>query len=79
MLERYGSVDAYVFLRFLRLMVRILVPIWVLSWTILLPVDAAGTSNAANEGLDRFTFGNIGPRDQARYAAHLVLLYVFTG
>ena len=78
-LDRYGAVDAYVFLRFLRMLVRMLVPIWVLSWAILMPVDAVETNNAGNEGLDRFTFGNISPANQARYAAHLVLLYVFTG
>ncbi|KAF9513779.1 hypothetical protein BS47DRAFT_1376624 [Hydnum rufescens UP504] len=29
-------------------------------------------------GLDRFTFGNISRSDQDRYAAHLILAYIFT-
>lgn len=78
MLDKYGAVDAYCYLRFLRMVVRTLLPIWLVSWAVLMPADAAGTSNAGNTGLDRFTFGNVAPADQARYAAHLICVYLFT-
>ena len=74
-----NGLDAYFFVRFLWMIVRILFPIWVISWAILMPVDAVKTGSAGNTGLDIFTFGNVGANDQARYAAHLVLAWLFTG
>ncbi len=74
-----NGLDAYFFVRFLRLMVIILLPIWALSWAILLPVNSVGTSIPGRTGLDRFSFGNIQSDKAARYAAHLILNWVFTG
>jgi calcium permeable stress-gated cation channel len=71
--------DAYFFLRFLRMGVRVFLPIWLLSWLVLLPVDSVGTQVGAASGLDRLTFGNVSPDKQSRYYAHLVLVYLFTG
>jgi hypothetical protein len=71
--------DAYFFLRFLRMAVRIFLPIWLLSWLVLLPVDSVGIQAEATSGLDRFTFGNVSPDKQVRYAAHIILVYIFTG
>ena len=70
--------DAYFFVRFLRMMAVILLPIWLLSWAVLLPLTAvnAGTGKT---GLDIFTFGNIGPTHQSRYAGHVILVFIFTG
>ncbi|KAI0366794.1 DUF221-domain-containing protein [Pilatotrama ljubarskyi] len=71
------GMDAYFFVRFLRMMVRILVPIWLISWIVLLPVTSVHT-NGGLTGLDRFTFGNV-PRNQlSRYAAHVILTWIFT-
>lgn len=70
--------DAYFFVRFLRMMVRVLLPIWLLSWIVLLPVTSVGTSVPGHSGLDRFILGNVAPDQSARYAAHLVLAWVFT-
>ena len=72
-----NGLDAYFFVRFLRMMVKILVPIWVLSWIILLPVTSVG-QNTGRGGLDRFTFGNVSADSQPRYAAHLILAWIFT-
>lgn len=72
-----NGVDAYMFIRFLRMMVRIFAPIWIISWAILLPVN--GVESGSNKtGLDRFTFGNIGTEKQGRYWAHLACAWVFT-
>lgn len=70
--------DAYVYVRFFRLMAELFLPIWIISWLILLPVDAANTGVQGKEGLDRFTFGNVAKNHQSRYWAHLVLSYLFS-
>ncbi|CED82447.1 Uncharacterized conserved protein [Phaffia rhodozyma] len=76
-LEKNG-LDAYAFVMYLRMIVQILLPIWLVSWVILMPVDAAGTSVSGKEGLDKFTFGNVAPTSYTRYAAHLLLAWIFT-
>ena len=70
--------DAYFFVRFLRMMVRVLIPIWFISWAVLLPVTAVRTSVAGHEGLDKYTLGNVSSNVQTRYWAHLILTWVFT-
>ncbi|KAI0764620.1 DUF221-domain-containing protein [Trametes elegans] len=70
--------DAYFFVRFLRMMVRILVPIWLISWLVLLPITSVRHDDGGHTGLDRFTFGNVPSNQQTRYAAHLILTWFFT-
>ncbi|EGN92844.1 hypothetical protein SERLA73DRAFT_116657 [Serpula lacrymans var. lacrymans S7.3] len=70
--------DAYFFVRFLRMMVRILLPIWIISWIVLLPTTSAGTLSTGKTGLDRFIFGNVPTSQQDRYAAHIILVWIFT-
>jgi calcium permeable stress-gated cation channel len=71
--------DAYFFVRFLRMMVKVFLPIWVISWAVLLPVTSVNSHVAGVTGLDRFTFGNVENTQQDRYAAHIILVYLFTG
>ncbi|WVQ78133.1 hypothetical protein IAT38_000214 [Cryptococcus sp. DSM 104549] len=75
-LEKNG-VDPYVFVRFLIMMSKAMIPIWLLSWVILLPVDAVKSTVSNKEGLDEFTFGNVAKNKQSRYWAHLIMDYVF--
>ncbi|KAH7922752.1 DUF221-domain-containing protein [Leucogyrophana mollusca] len=77
-IQAVNGPDAYLFVRFLRMMVRMLLPIWFISWAVLLPVTAAGTSSTGKTGLDRFIFGNVPTNQQDRYAAHIILVYLFT-
>lgn len=74
-----NGLDAYQYVRFLWLMVMIFFPFWIISWIILFPVNAAN-SGGGREGIEIFTFGNVGlsSTQQKRYAAHIILLYVFT-
>lgn len=58
-------------------MSKAMVPIWLLSWAILLPVDAANSDVDHKSGLDRLTFGNVAKNKQSRYWAHLILDYCF--
>ncbi|KAI5996352.1 hypothetical protein EDD15DRAFT_517309 [Pisolithus albus] len=76
--ERVNGPDAYLFVRFLRMMIRVLLPIWIISWAVLLPLTSVNNSIAGKTGLDRFTFGNVSPYNQPRYAGHLVCAYLFT-
>lgn len=73
-----NGLDAYFFVRFLRMAARILLPIWPISWIILMPVDAVKTGVAGHTGLDKFVFGNIANTQQSRYAAHIILAWLFT-
>lgn len=70
--------DAFFFVQFLRMMTKIFLPIFVISWAVLMPIHAVGTT-AGLSGLDQFTFGNIAISQKNRYAAHIILVYVFTG
>lgn len=72
------GLDAYFFVRFLRMIFRLLVPIWIVSWVVLLPVTGVRSDPDGLTGLDRFTFGNIPLTQQSRYAAHVILAWVFT-
>ncbi|WWD10359.1 hypothetical protein V865_008494 [Kwoniella europaea PYCC6329] len=72
-----NGVDPYVFVRFLIMMSKAMVPIWLVSWLILLPVDSAHSTNGSKDGLDKFTFGNVAKDKQSRYWAHLILDYCF--
>jgi len=60
------------------MMVRLMLPIWLISWAVLLPLSSVNTEVANHSGLDMFSFGNIGTTDQDRYAAHLILTWIFT-
>ncbi|EJD05444.1 DUF221-domain-containing protein [Fomitiporia mediterranea MF3/22] len=76
-IRQSNGMDAYFFVRYLRMIVKILLPIWIISWIVLLPVTSVNNSNGKT-GLDRFTFGNIGTDAQDRYAAHIILTWFFT-
>lgn len=75
---RYNGLDAYFFVRYLRMMIKIFVPIWIISWAILLPVTTVGTGAPDQDSLTKFTFGNVGKTHQVRYWAHLACVWVFT-
>ncbi|KAG6826743.1 hypothetical protein H0H92_014616 [Tricholoma furcatifolium] len=75
---RTNGMDAYFFVRFLRMMTIMFLPIWFFSWAVLMPVDAVRTHVGNGDGLDHFTFGNIDKNSQTRYAAHIILVYLFT-
>jgi calcium permeable stress-gated cation channel len=77
-IRHHNGMDAFFFVRFLRMMARIFLPIWVVSWAVLLPLTATGTTNKL-QGLDQFTFGNVNQVDSDRYAAHIILIWLFTG
>jgi calcium permeable stress-gated cation channel len=74
-----NGLDCYFFVRFLRMMVRVMLPIWIISWAIILPLTSVNTGVAGHSGLDKFIFGNVSPTQQSRYAGHLLITWIFTG
>ena len=59
-------------------MVRVMLPIWLVSWAVLLPLTSVNTSVPGHSGLDKFIFGNIATTQQVRYAGQLLLTWIFT-
>jgi calcium permeable stress-gated cation channel len=78
MIKNINGLDCYFFVRFLRMMVRVMLPIWLLSWAVLLPLTSVNTNVAGNTGLNKFIFGNVAPTEQARYAGHLIVTWILT-
>ena len=77
-IRRVNGLDAYFYVRFLRMMAIMFLPIWFISWAVLIPVTLVGTHVLGLSGLDRFTFGNVETTKQNRYAAHIILAWLFT-
>lgn len=75
---RANGLDAYFFIRFLRMMVKVLLPIWIISWIVLIPVTSINSKVTGKDSLDRLSYGNVANDKQVRYAAHLILVYIFT-
>lgn len=71
----HQSIDSYLFLRFLRTMIFICVVGCVLTWPILMPINAAG-GGTGNE-LDRVSIGNVA--DEKFLYAHAIIAWVFFG
>ncbi|SPO25626.1 uncharacterized protein UTRI_03350_B [Ustilago trichophora] len=74
-----NGLDAYMFVEYLEMMLWVFVPIWILSWIVLMPVYGAGT-NGTGDGFNRFILSRVGksPQQQKRYVAPLLIQWVFT-
>lgn len=77
-IKEVNGLDAYFFVRFLRMAARIFLPVWVLTWIVLLPVNSINTEVPDRHGLDKLSFGNVAQNKQDRYAAHLIMAYLLT-
>jgi hypothetical protein len=69
------SLDGFLFLRFLKILIVISFVGCCLTWPILLPLHATG--GGGNSELDLLTFGNVA--NPTRYYAHAVLAWVYFG
>ncbi|KAK5800759.1 hypothetical protein VI817_002971 [Penicillium citrinum] len=82
------GLDAYFFLRYLRMLVKIFVPLSILILPVLLPLNRVdgkgktsmnGTENGEHwdvAGLDQLAWGNVKPEHTHRYWAHLVMAVI---
>lgn len=74
-----NGLDSYFFVRFLRMMVRVMLPIWLISWAVLLPLMSINISDSFDEVLHKFNVGNMdGTDNRNRYIGLLVLTWIFT-
>lgn len=71
----HSSLDAYLYLRFLKTIVLVCFVGVCITWPILMPVNATGGGDASQ--LDRLGFGNV--RHNDRLYAHAVVAWVFFG
>ncbi|KAJ9502449.1 hypothetical protein H2202_001570 [Exophiala xenobiotica] len=70
---RHSSLEAYLFLRYLRMIVLICVVGCCLTWPVLFPVNATGGGGSTQ--LDKISFSNV--YDRRRLYAHAVVAWVF--
>ncbi|KAF2022063.1 DUF221-domain-containing protein [Aaosphaeria arxii CBS 175.79] len=69
----HQSLDAYLFLRFLRMAIFLCVVGCCLTWPVLIPINATGGGKSSE--LDRIAIGNIA--DKKKLYAHAVIAWVF--
>ena len=62
------------------MMVRVMLPIWLISWVVLLPLTSINKNGLGSYGgIYEFTFANINPTmNRGRYIGFLVLTWIFT-
>jgi hypothetical protein len=74
-LLHHQSIDAYLYLRFLRTIIFICFVGCCITWPILMPINATGGGKARQ--LDRIAIGNVAKN--SRLYAHAVIAWVFFG
>ncbi|POR35219.1 Uncharacterized protein RSN1 [Tolypocladium paradoxum] len=81
------GLDAYFFLRYLKTLLVIFIPICAIVLPILIPINYIGgkghevdvkdpekkSSNSTPTGLDTLAWGNVSPEHTSRYSAHLIM------
>ena len=88
LIQRSG-LDAYFFLRYLRMLLKIFIPLACLLLPVLIPVNLVGGRDKslinpnsdsdkryAVSGLDRLAWGNVKPENTHRYWAHLIMAVI---
>lgn len=73
----HHSLDAYLYVRFLKMLTLMAFVGAIVTWPVLFPVNATGA--AGESGLDILSFSNISGSNPARYFAHAVIAWVFFG
>ncbi|KAF2089789.1 DUF221-domain-containing protein [Saccharata proteae CBS 121410] len=70
------GLDAYFFVRYLVLLLKIFVPMACVVLPVLLPINAAGINEPGATGLDVLGWTNIGTNKTNRFIAHLIMALV---
>ncbi|KAK3390278.1 hypothetical protein B0H63DRAFT_110457 [Podospora didyma] len=74
---QHQSLDAYLYLRFLRIAMILCFVGCCITWPILFPVNSTGTGGKAQ--LEILTYGNIGTDQKPRYYAHVFVSWLYLG
>ncbi|KAJ3853610.1 DUF221 family protein [Lentinula lateritia] len=73
-----NGLDAYMFLRFLKMLVWIFLVFTILTFAVIVPVDVIG-QNGATSSLEKISWINvIDPQEQKRFTAHIIVVYILT-
>ncbi|KAF5389147.1 hypothetical protein D9757_004969 [Collybiopsis confluens] len=73
-----NGLDAYMFLRFLKMLVRIFFVFTIVTFIIIVPVNFVG-QHGASSSLEKITWTNIADADQQpRFLAHILVVYLLT-
>ncbi|KIK66859.1 hypothetical protein GYMLUDRAFT_37938 [Collybiopsis luxurians FD-317 M1] len=73
-----NGLDAYMFLRFLKMLIQIFLVFTIVTFAVLIPVDFIG-QHGGKSSLDRITWTNVTEaKEQKRFLAHIVVVYVLT-
>jgi len=60
-------------------MTKIFLPIWLISWIVLFPATTVNiVPDPSYDNLNKLSFSDVPPHLWSRYAAHVVMVYVFT-
>ncbi|EIN07902.1 DUF221-domain-containing protein [Punctularia strigosozonata HHB-11173 SS5] len=73
-----NGLDAYMFLRWMKMVIIIFFVFTLVTWPILLPVDAADVRGSSQQGLTKLSWSNITSSLDNRLAAHIVVIYLLT-
>ncbi|KAF9701399.1 hypothetical protein EKO04_000452 [Ascochyta lentis] len=73
----HHSLDAYLYIRFLKMLTLMSFVGAIITWPVLFPVNATG--GGGGTGLDILSFSNVSDSNTARYFAHAVMAWIFFG
>ncbi|TFK25546.1 DUF221-domain-containing protein [Coprinopsis marcescibilis] len=74
-----NGLDAYMFIRFIKLLSKIFFVFTILTFAVIIPVDVVNIKSEL-EGVKKISWTNIvDPKDQQRFAAHVIVVYILTG
>ncbi|KAJ7187941.1 DUF221 family protein [Mycena filopes] len=76
-----NGLDAYMLLRFLKMLIGIFFVFTVSTFLVIIPVDMVGIAGGASDGIERVTWTNIPAADksaQRRFSAHIIMIYFLT-
>lgn len=73
------GLDAYFYLRYLRMLLKIFGPAALIFIPILLPINKVGITGSDQRGLDQFAWQNITPSHTDRLWAHLIMAVLLVG
>ncbi|KAJ7495963.1 DUF221 family protein [Mycena galericulata] len=74
-----NGLDAYMVIRFLKMLMAIFFVFTVSTFLVIIPVDIVGVQGLSGDNIERVTWSNIVDKnDQKRFSAHIIMVYFLT-
>ncbi|KAJ7079066.1 DUF221 family protein [Mycena belliarum] len=74
-----NGLDAYMVLRFLKMLILIFFVFTLSTFLVIVPIDSVGAQGTGKvDAIERLTWSNLGPKDEKRFAAHIIMVYFLT-